>query len=179
MLAHDLPSQRKSWAPHASEGFYLGPALNHYRCYRIWNVRTQSERVSETVFWLPHNNISVPTPTPDDLLLASVQDLHNIIRKSTPQQLPHLTSTGHRLLLHLKKIFACPPPRVEPSSPLPVGPFPPPRVEPSPPPRERLSPPRTPFTARLFTPTPLPLPQLSPPFLDLPPIPSGLFQSFH
>ena len=49
VLAHDLPSQRRSWAPHASEGFYLGPALNHYRCYRVWNVRTQFERVSETV----------------------------------------------------------------------------------------------------------------------------------
>ena len=141
VLAHDLPSQRKSWAPHASEGFYLGPALNHYRCYRVWNVRTQSERVSETVRWLPHNHISVPTPTPDDLLLASIQDLHQLIHKSKPQQLPLLSSTGIRLLLYLKTIFKCPPPRVEPSSPHPVRPFPPPRVEPSSPPRERLSPP--------------------------------------
>ena len=94
VLAHDLLDQRKSWAPHASEGFYPGLALHHYRCYRILNVRTQTERISQTVRWLPHNHISVPTPTPDMLLQTAVQNLRDIIHKAQPQQLPHLSPTG-------------------------------------------------------------------------------------
>ena len=35
ILIHNLPAQRKSWDPHASEGYYLGPSLRHYRCYRV------------------------------------------------------------------------------------------------------------------------------------------------
>lgn len=32
ILIHNKPSTRKSWAPHGVEGFYIGPALHHYRC---------------------------------------------------------------------------------------------------------------------------------------------------
>ena len=34
VLVHEKPSVRGTWAPHAVEGWYLGPALRHYRCYR-------------------------------------------------------------------------------------------------------------------------------------------------
>ena len=85
VLAHDLPAQRKSWAPHASEGFYLGPALDHYRCYRILNPKTNAVRIAETVRWLPHNFIRIPTPTPDDLLRASVHDFIQTLRSVKPQ----------------------------------------------------------------------------------------------
>ncbi len=31
-LIYDDPASRASWAPHATEGFYVGPAPDHYRC---------------------------------------------------------------------------------------------------------------------------------------------------
>ena len=105
ILAHDLPAQRKSWAPHVSEGFYLVPVLNHYRFFRIWNLRTQSERICETMKWLPHGTISVPTPTPDELLRLTITDLQTAIKNARPQQLPHLSPSGIRLLQHVKEDF--------------------------------------------------------------------------
>jgi hypothetical protein len=30
-IAHDNPDQRASWDPHDVDGYYLGPALDHYR----------------------------------------------------------------------------------------------------------------------------------------------------
>jgi hypothetical protein len=33
-LIHEKPHNRASWAPHALDAWYLGPALNHYRCHR-------------------------------------------------------------------------------------------------------------------------------------------------
>ena len=53
VVMHEKPSQRGSWAPHGVVGFYLGPALQHYRCYRGWVVKTQRERVVDTVAWHP------------------------------------------------------------------------------------------------------------------------------
>ena len=32
---HEKPTQRKSWAPHSIDGHYLGPALEHYRCFKV------------------------------------------------------------------------------------------------------------------------------------------------
>mmetsp|Transcript_17892 Transcript_17892/g.45411 ORF Transcript_17892/g.45411 Transcript_17892/m.45411 type:complete len:280 (+) Transcript_17892:1233-2072(+) len=53
ILAFDPPDKRKSWGPHGVEGFYLGPALDHYRCHRVLVSATNSIRVTDTVAWNP------------------------------------------------------------------------------------------------------------------------------
>lgn len=44
---------RKVWDYHAVQGFYLGAAMHHYRCHRIYIPKTRTERVSETVEFHP------------------------------------------------------------------------------------------------------------------------------
>lgn len=48
VLVHEKPDSRKSWAPHANDAWYIGPALEHYRSYRVYMRETQAERVTET-----------------------------------------------------------------------------------------------------------------------------------
>ena len=105
IFIHNLPSQRRSWDPHATEGYYLGPSLRHYRCYRVWNIPSQAERIAQTVKWMPHNTITIPMPTPDKTLRASIQDLISTIQTIRPQQLPHLNASSIQLLRHLQTIF--------------------------------------------------------------------------
>jgi hypothetical protein len=62
VLVHDKPSVRGTWAPHALPGWYLGPALNHYRCYRVYVRATRHERITDTLAWLP-TNVPLPVPT--------------------------------------------------------------------------------------------------------------------
>jgi hypothetical protein len=31
IIAHEKPDQRAPWDPHGLDGYYLGPALDHYR----------------------------------------------------------------------------------------------------------------------------------------------------
>ncbi len=35
-LAFDNPATRASWAPHATNDYYIGPASNHYQCLRFY-----------------------------------------------------------------------------------------------------------------------------------------------
>lgn len=49
VIAHDKPTQRKSWAPHSTEGSYIGPARKHYRCYWIYIPAINSECICDTV----------------------------------------------------------------------------------------------------------------------------------
>ena len=34
VIAHNKPSQRKSWAPRGEDAWYIGPALDHHRCIK-------------------------------------------------------------------------------------------------------------------------------------------------
>ena len=74
VLIHDKPSARGSWSPHGVAGFYLGPALQHYRCYTVWATATSSVRVTDTLAWLPHL-VTMPSCTPHDTALAAISDL--------------------------------------------------------------------------------------------------------
>jgi hypothetical protein len=43
-LIYDDPASHASWAPHATNGFYIGPASNHYRCLRFYIPSTRRFR---------------------------------------------------------------------------------------------------------------------------------------
>jgi hypothetical protein len=52
-IAHETPIRRRTWAPHGQYGWYIGPALEHYRCYTVYVKRTRGERIVETVVFSP------------------------------------------------------------------------------------------------------------------------------
>ena len=70
VLAHEQAEGRESFAVHSVRGFYLGPCLNHYRCYKIYSVD-----------WFPHN-IKMPTATSTDILLATAKDLTAALKQT-------------------------------------------------------------------------------------------------
>ena len=80
LLIHDTPQHRASWAPHGTAGFYLGPALSHHRCYRVYSVPTQSIRVTDTVAWLP-TPLPMPGSSPHELLHSALVDFTAILKK--------------------------------------------------------------------------------------------------
>ena len=77
VLAHLKADQRDTWSTHAITAWYLGPALNHYRCYTIWAIKTRQERVVNQLMWFP------PRPFPklnsEDLLRATIEDLKTLL----------------------------------------------------------------------------------------------------
>jgi hypothetical protein len=53
IISHETPNRRRTWAPHGKDGWYIGPALEHYRCYKVYINKTRSERVVETLGFFP------------------------------------------------------------------------------------------------------------------------------
>jgi hypothetical protein len=41
IIAHETPSRRRTWAPHGQDGWYIGPALEHNRCYTVISPRLE------------------------------------------------------------------------------------------------------------------------------------------
>ena len=53
VVIHEKPDKRASWAAHGVDGWYLGPAVEHYRCYRVYVTNTRAERNADTVKFFP------------------------------------------------------------------------------------------------------------------------------
>ena len=49
VIIHKKANQQNSWDSHRDKGWYIGPAKEHYRCYRVYVPKTRSERVGEMV----------------------------------------------------------------------------------------------------------------------------------
>jgi hypothetical protein len=54
IIAHETPGRRRTWAPHGQDGWYIGPALEHYRCYAVSITKNKIKQNS--------GNIRIPPP---------------------------------------------------------------------------------------------------------------------
>ena len=82
VLVHEKPDNRKTWDPHALDGWYLGPSLEHYRNYRVYIRKTQAERITDTLSWFPEN-LPLPTPTSEEIIVANLKDVVTELRSPT------------------------------------------------------------------------------------------------
>jgi hypothetical protein len=53
VVAHVPADSRASWAQHGDIGFYVGRALDHYRCYKVWIQKTKDFCISDCLAWFP------------------------------------------------------------------------------------------------------------------------------
>ena len=57
VVMHNRPKYCASWAPHGENGWYVGPAMEHYRCHKAYIPKTRAERISDTVQFPPKHFI--------------------------------------------------------------------------------------------------------------------------
>ena len=62
VVVHEKPADRGSWAPHGLDGWYIGPAMESYRCFKTYIWSTKAERITDTLEWFPHH-VTVPKQT--------------------------------------------------------------------------------------------------------------------
>jgi len=75
VLIHESPDKRPTWAPHGLHGYYIGPALDHYRCFNVYLPSTKSFRVTDTVAWFPAPLI-LPGSQPIEYVHSAINELH-------------------------------------------------------------------------------------------------------
>jgi len=83
VVAHVKPSDRTTWSPHGLDGWYIGPALDSYRCYRIWIWETRAKRTCDTVEWFP-TKVTLPYASSTDLIVAGIHDIVSALQNPSP-----------------------------------------------------------------------------------------------
>ena len=74
VVVHKKPNQRKSWDPHGISGWYIGPAVDHYHCYKVYIPKTQSEQIADTVEFFPQY-CTLPTLASKDMAVKAAIEL--------------------------------------------------------------------------------------------------------
>ena len=80
VIIHEKPTNRQTWAPHGTDGWYLGPALNHYQCYRVWVPRTHAERIVDTILFFP-KAVALPELTHKDAAIQATRELTHTLQQ--------------------------------------------------------------------------------------------------
>jgi hypothetical protein len=101
IIAHETPGRRRTWAPHGQYGWYIGPALEHYRCYTVYITKTISNRIVETVEFFPQKFI-LPLPSSQDLATQAVKDLTHALLH--PQPAGPFCQVGDEQAIALKRL---------------------------------------------------------------------------
>ncbi len=91
VIAHAKGSTRQSWDYCGNEGFYVGPAPDHYRCFTVIKTSTAAVIVLDTVVF-HHPTLSVPTLTTTDRIIHCLRAL--IERPHPRPQAPPNRSVG-------------------------------------------------------------------------------------
>jgi len=78
VMVHDTPETRGSWQAHGQVGFYVGRALNHYRCYTVWMSATRAKRISDCLSWHPIK-LHMPGSSPIEELTAAITDIERAL----------------------------------------------------------------------------------------------------
>jgi hypothetical protein len=98
IISHETPNRRQTWAPHGQYGWYIGPALEHYRCYTVYITKTRGECVVETVDFFPEN-FKLPFPSAQDLATKAAELTHAMLH---PQPAGPFCKVGDEKMLALK-----------------------------------------------------------------------------
>ncbi|KAI2488787.1 hypothetical protein MHU86_25841 [Fragilaria crotonensis] len=105
VLVHIKPNERTTWSPHGEDGWYVGPALDSYRCYTVWMWDTRATRICDTLAWFP-TKCPMPLASSTDLILAGIGDILHALRNPTPgSPLAPLTDSHYDALTQLTSIL--------------------------------------------------------------------------
>ena len=105
VLVHEASKERKYLDPHGVDGWYVGPAIKHYRYFRCYIQTTNTEIIAETVEF-PSKHVKLPSTPSRDVATKTSKDLIHAIKNPTPSSpILQLGDETIRALERLAAIF--------------------------------------------------------------------------
>lgn len=105
VIAFNDPTIRTTFGAHGTKGYYVGPALEHYRCYKVWIPSSRRIRIIDTIEFFPHD-FAMPALSSADAATRAAHDLTQALRKPHPAgPLQPVSTELHSQLQQLADIF--------------------------------------------------------------------------
>jgi hypothetical protein len=106
VIIHEKPAQQLSWAPHGKkDGWYMGHAPKHYRCYQIYVTSMAATRIADTVEFFPREYNMPKTSSTDNVKLAARALIHALLHPAPAAPCAQLGDQQFQALHQLTNIF--------------------------------------------------------------------------
>jgi hypothetical protein len=83
VLIQAKPATRRFWDFCAKEGYYIGPALDSYRCFKLVESDTKSQVISDTVEFC-HAYPTIFSPSPEDKIIHGLHVMLGALKDAPP-----------------------------------------------------------------------------------------------
>jgi hypothetical protein len=104
--AHEKPDTRASLDPHGVDGYYIGPALDTYRCYQVHITITKGTRIVDNVEIFP-SKTAMPQTSSKDLAAIVALELSNALHNPDPvAPFSHIGTAQLQSLRQLSEILS-------------------------------------------------------------------------
>ena len=101
---HDKPHKRLTYDPHSVNGWYLGPAVHHYRCYTCYNIDTGGETTPDTIAFFPAF-MKMPNYSKRDMAIHAAADLAKAFQTPRPESPFQVEDAQLKAIRELSQIF--------------------------------------------------------------------------
>jgi hypothetical protein len=101
MLIHAKPAIHKSWDYRAKQGFYIGPALDHYRCYKLVKLEAKQKVISDMVEFR-HAYLQISAVLVDDKIINRLQVMAGVLQNAPPPLSSYQMDAIEMLIHYLK-----------------------------------------------------------------------------
>ena len=81
---HEKPHKQLTYAPHSVDGWYLGPAVHHYRCYTCYNIDTAGETTPDKIAFFP-SLMEIPNYSTRYMSIHAAADLAKALQTPRPE----------------------------------------------------------------------------------------------
>jgi hypothetical protein len=108
IIVHERSLERGAWASHGIKGFYIGPAMHHYRNYKAYIPETRGVRKTNTIEFFP-DKVNMPSTSSAGRLAAATEDLLAALENPhPPAPFLDLGTTTNDAIAKLKSIYLSP-----------------------------------------------------------------------
>ena len=104
MQIHEKLHKRLTYAPHLVDGWYLGPAVHHYRCYTCYNIYTGGETTPNTIAFL-QEFMKIPNYITRDMSIHYDADLAKAFQIPRPESPFQVGDAQLKAIRGLSQIF--------------------------------------------------------------------------
>ena len=101
---HEKPHKRLIYATHSVYGWYLGPAVHHYRCYTCYNIDTRRETTPDKIAFLPAF-IKMPNYSTINMAIHAAEDLAKDLQTPRPESPFQVGDAQLKAIRELSQIF--------------------------------------------------------------------------
>ena len=86
-LVHKKVDERGSWDFHCKTGWYVAPALHHYRCVQVYLPHTHSVVVADTVRFV-QEKVPIPMASTEFFLRQAIENILDVLKQPNRLNIP-------------------------------------------------------------------------------------------